>query len=149
MSCNGGRPVVSTTRVETFSACHRLHSSLLSDEHNRRIYGKCNHINGHGHNYKVEVTLKGPADPLTGMVINIADLKVIINRSVMDVLDHRNIDKDVPYFQENPSTGENIAVFIWDQLYKELSQCDKSQLLFKVKLHETEKNVFSYYGEKT
>ncbi|XP_014780662.1 6-pyruvoyl tetrahydrobiopterin synthase isoform X1 [Octopus bimaculoides] len=149
MPSDNDRPVVLARRIETFSACHRLHNPCLSDEVNQKIYGKCNHINGHGHNYKVEVALKGPVDPVTGMVINIVDLKQIINKCVMDVLDHKNIDKDVPYFKYNPSTGENIVVFIWNQLSEELNQYNQADLLFEVKLHETEKNVFSYYGEKT
>ena len=90
------------TRREIFSACHRLHSNHLSDSENRNIYGKCNSKNGHGHNYIVEVTLKGRIDPQTGMVINISDLKEIMNEAIMVPLDHKNIDLDVPYFSGLP-----------------------------------------------
>ncbi|CAH1796418.1 unnamed protein product [Owenia fusiformis] len=131
-------PVVYISRSETFSACHRLHSPLLSDEENRNIFGKCNNVNGHGHNYKVEVILKGKVDPVTGMVLNLVDLKQYINKGVMDVLDHKNIDKDVPYFKSRVSTAENIAVFIWSQLKKLLPE----GLLYEVKLYETEKNGY-------
>ncbi|XP_064474574.1 6-pyruvoyl tetrahydrobiopterin synthase-like isoform X5 [Ornithodoros turicata] len=65
-SGDGSAPLVSVTRIETFSACHRLHSPFLSDEENRELYGKCNNPNGHGHNYKLEVTLRGEVDPTTG-----------------------------------------------------------------------------------
>ena len=90
------------TRREIFSACHRLHSNHLSDSENRKIYGKCNSKNGHGHNYIVEVTMKGRIDPQTGMVINISDLKEIMNEAIMVPLDHKNIDLDVPYFSGLP-----------------------------------------------
>ena len=138
------------TRRETFSASHRLHSHHLSDFENKQVYGKCNGINGHGHNYVVEVTMKGPIDFKTGMVMNLTDLKEIINEAVMVPLDHKNIDKDVPYFSGNlnhiqndndssnqttkdekevryipqgiVSTVENIAVFVWKNIEQILSR---------------------------
>jgi len=135
-------PMVYVQRSECFSACHRLHSHCLSDEANKELYGKCNNPNGHGHNYKVEVVLKGPVDPTTGMVINISDLKVYIEEAIMSVLDHKNLDKDVPYFKSHVSTMENIAVFIWDSLKERVGS-----LLYEIKLHETDKNVTWYRGE--
>ena len=89
-------PLVYLTRREIFSACHRLHSTKLSDEENLEIFSKCNNLNGHGHNYVVEVTVKGYLDDATGMVMNITDLKKIIDISVMKPLDHKHLDKDVP-----------------------------------------------------
>ncbi|KAL5004722.1 hypothetical protein ScPMuIL_018178 [Solemya velum] len=138
-----GRPYVYISRTESFSACHRLHSPYLTDEENRETYGKCNNSNGHGHNYKVEVVLRGPVDPKTGMVMNLVDLKSYINRSIMDALDHKNIDKDVPYFKSTVSTTENVAVFIWDRL----SELVPHGLLYEVKIHETDKNVVYYRGD--
>ncbi|GAB6032459.1 hypothetical protein CHUAL_011096 [Chamberlinius hualienensis] len=91
------RPVY-ITRIESFSASHRLHSTQLSDDENAKLFGKCNNPNGHGHNYSVYVTVKGQADPVTGMVMNITDLKQSIFK-VIDDLDHKNLDKDVPYFK--------------------------------------------------
>ncbi|XP_033894607.1 6-pyruvoyl tetrahydrobiopterin synthase isoform X2 [Acipenser ruthenus] len=88
------------TRVQSFSACHRLHSKALSDEENKRIFGKCNNPNGHGHNYNVEITVRGKIDPATGMVLNITDLKEYIEMAIMEPLDHKNLDKDVPYFAD-------------------------------------------------
>ncbi|KFM64870.1 6-pyruvoyl tetrahydrobiopterin synthase, partial [Stegodyphus mimosarum] len=136
-------PVVYLTRIETFSASHRLHSPHLSEEDNRRIYGKCNNPNGHGHNYKVEVTVKGKVDKDTGMVVNIADLKNIIKVSIMDTLDHKNLDKDVPFFKEVVSTTENLSIFIWKQLSSNLPH----GMLYRVKVHETDKNCVTFYGE--
>uniref|UniRef100_A0A1A8CGF2 6-pyruvoyl tetrahydrobiopterin synthase n=3 Tax=Nothobranchius TaxID=28779 RepID=A0A1A8CGF2_NOTKA len=88
------------TREQSFSACHRLHSVHLSDEENKQVYGKCNNPNGHGHNYKVEVTVRGKIDPITGMVMNLTELKRCIEEVIMIPLDHKNLDKDVPYFAD-------------------------------------------------
>ncbi|XP_072339185.1 6-pyruvoyl tetrahydrobiopterin synthase isoform X2 [Scyliorhinus torazame] len=90
--------MVMVTRVESFSAAHQLHSNCLNAEENKRIYGKCNNPNGHGHNYKVEVTVRGEVNPLTGMVINITELKEHMQEAIIKPLDHKNLDKDVPYF---------------------------------------------------
>ncbi|XP_037511984.1 6-pyruvoyl tetrahydrobiopterin synthase [Rhipicephalus sanguineus] len=135
-------PVASVTRIESFSASHRLHSPCLSDAENAAIFGKCNNPNGHGHNYKLEVTVTGPVDKATGMVINITDLKKYIQSEVMDALDHKNLDKDVPYFQKAVSTTENVAVFVWRRLHKVLPE----ELQLRVRLHETDKNVVTYEG---
>ncbi|XP_014666319.1 PREDICTED: 6-pyruvoyl tetrahydrobiopterin synthase-like isoform X1 [Priapulus caudatus] len=136
-------PVLYVTRIESFSACHRLNSSQLGEKDNQDIFGKCNNPNGHGHNYKVEVTVKGKVDPVTGMVMNIVDLKIYIQEAVMATLDHKNIDKDVPYFKDIVSTTENVAVYIWKGLEKLLPP----NTLYKIKIHETDKNVVCYKGE--
>ncbi|XP_041269919.1 6-pyruvoyl tetrahydrobiopterin synthase isoform X2 [Onychostruthus taczanowskii] len=143
------------SRSVTFSACHRLHSKALSDEENLKLFGKCNNPNGHGHNYKVVVTVRGEAtnppcaslqiDPVSGMVMNLTDLKEYMQEAIMEPLDHKNLDKDVPYFSEVVSTTENMAVFIWDSLQKLLPQ----GILYKVEVHETEQNVVVYKGEET
>nr|CAG4649809.1 EOG090X0HIM [Scapholeberis mucronata] len=140
-----GRPIAYLTRRETFSACHRLHSHLLTDEENRNIFSKCNNPNGHGHNYTVEVTVKGPIDEKTGMVMNLADLKEAMEQCIMKVMDHKNLDKDVPHFANVVSTTENVAVFIWDSLSVQLSN---PNLLHEVKVFETEKNIMVYRGER-
>ncbi|XP_064620636.1 6-pyruvoyl tetrahydrobiopterin synthase-like [Lineus longissimus] len=131
------------SRTEKFSACHRLHSPALSEEENRAIFGKCNNPNGHGHNYKVEVVVKGKVDPSTGMVMNLTDLKVAMEEVVMKQMDHKNIDKDVPYFENIVSTAENIAVFIWKGMVTKLPEGS----LYEVKVHETDKNVAYFRGE--
>lgn len=139
-------PIVSITRRETFSSCHRLHSPFLEDKENKELYGKCNNPNGHGHNYVVLVTVKGPVDRQTGMVMNVHDLKQYMQQAIMDPLDHKNLDQDVPYFKTVVSTTENLAIFIWDQLQKVM---DKPQLLHEVKILETEKNHIVYRGGST
>ncbi|MED6289950.1 hypothetical protein CHARACLAT_008171 [Characodon lateralis] len=131
------------TRVQSFSACHRLHSLYLSDEENKKVYGKCNNPYGHGHNYKVEVTVRGKIDPVTGMVMNLTDLKRCIEEVIMIPLDHKNLDKDVPYFANVVSTTENLAVYIWDNMVKDLP----ASLLYEIRIHETDKNIVIYRGE--
>jgi 6-pyruvoyltetrahydropterin/6-carboxytetrahydropterin synthase len=133
------------TRRESFSAAHRLHSPHLTNEENALSYGKCNRAAGHGHNYVVEVTLAGEPDARTGMVMNIADLKIIV-QNVLDALDHHNIDVDVEWFREGrPSTAENIAVYLYNQIKVGLGSL--SHLMYEVKLWETEKNIVMYRGE--
>ncbi|XP_043480949.1 6-pyruvoyl tetrahydrobiopterin synthase [Leptopilina heterotoma] len=132
------------TRKEHISSAHRLHSPELSDEENKKIYGKCNNFWGHGHNYIVEVTVKGPVDPITGMVMNITDLSRYMNDVLMTRLDHKNLDKDVPYFEKKVSTSENVAIYIFDELKKLLP---KPELMYEVKLYETDKNIVIYRGE--
>ncbi|XP_056153369.1 6-pyruvoyl tetrahydrobiopterin synthase isoform X2 [Lampris incognitus] len=131
------------TRVQSFSACHRLHSVKLSDEDNKRTFGKCNNPNGHGHNYKVEVTVRGSIDRTTGMVMNLTDLKKCIHEVIMIPLDHKHLDKDVPYFADVVSTTENLAVYIWDNMVKVLPP----NLLYEVKIYETDNNIVVYRGE--
>ncbi|XP_061764734.1 6-pyruvoyl tetrahydrobiopterin synthase [Nerophis ophidion] len=131
------------TRVQSFSACHRLHSIHLSDEENKKVYGKCNNPNGHGHNYKVEITVRGKIDNITGMVLNLTDLKKSIEEVIMNPLDHKNLDKDVPYFAKIASTTENLAVYIWDHMAEALAP----NKLYEIKIHETDKNIVTYRGE--
>ncbi|NWY43472.1 PTPS synthase, partial [Sylvia atricapilla] len=138
------------SRSVTFSACHRLHSKSLSDQENLKLFGKCNNPNGHGHNYKgrrwlpISCVLPLQIDPVSGMVMNLTDLKEYMQKAIMEPLDHKNLDEDVPYFSEVVSTTENVAVFIWDNLQRLLPQ----GMLHKVEVHETEQNVVVYKGEE-
>ncbi|KAG0223778.1 hypothetical protein BGW42_004492 [Actinomortierella wolfii] len=118
------------TRIEHFSAAHRLHSPHLDAAQNVALYGKCNHASGHGHNYKVEVTIQGTIDPQTGMVINISDLKKTLQTAVMDPCDHRNL----------------ATVFLWQNIMTHLPPSDTYRL-YEIKLYETDKNVVVYRGE--
>ncbi|XP_012280556.1 6-pyruvoyl tetrahydrobiopterin synthase [Orussus abietinus] len=137
-------PVVYLTRKESISACHRLHSDALSDTENLNLYGKCNNLWGHGHNYTVEVTVRGPVNPVTGMVMNISDLKIYMKNVLGDRLDHKNLDKDVLHFKSIVSTTENLAIYVFNELKLQMPNPD---LLYEVKIYETEKNVVIYRGE--
>lgn len=131
------------TRIENFSAAHRLHSPSLTDDENKNVYGKCNWPGGHGHNYRVEITVGGEINEDTGMLVNLVDLKETIWKYALDNMDHRNLDRDVAFFQTRPSTVENVAKYIWNQLVNNIPAPAR---LIKVKLHETEKNVVVYRG---
>ncbi|NWH59304.1 PTPS synthase, partial [Geococcyx californianus] len=123
-------------------------SKALSDEENLKLFGKCNNPNGHGHNYKGEELtsmLTHAIDPVSGMVMNLADLKEYMQKAIMEPLDHKNLDKDVPYFADVVSTTENVAVFIWENLKKLLPM----GILYKVKVFETDQNIVVYKGEGT
>lgn len=135
--------IVELTRRIQLCAAHRLHSPSLSDEENKKIYGKCNHENGHGHNYVIYVTVRGPLDEKTGMVMNIVDLNSAMKQSFIDKIDHKNLDKDIEFFTKNPSTTENIALFIWNELEKYLPN---PKLLYEIKIYETENNIVTYHG---
>lgn len=129
-------------RAYTFAAAHRLHAPALSDEENRAVYGKCNNPNGHGHNYTVEVSLAGPLDGQTGMVVDLGAMDRAV-RDVLDRLDFHHLDREVPAFAARPSTAENIVVYLWDQLAPRFEG-----RLSHLKLWETRKNVFEYAGAR-
>lgn len=123
-------------RKEIFAASHRLHSNELTDEQNKTLFGKCNHINGHGHNYGLEVVVKGEIDDETGIVMNLVDLKQIIHDVVMSKVDHRHLNLDVEEFKTLNPTTENVAVVIWQWLDAAIGD----KLLHEVTVHETDKN---------
>ncbi|KAJ8957979.1 hypothetical protein NQ318_001980 [Aromia moschata] len=144
MGDNVRNPRAYQTRRITFSACHRLHSPYLTDDENKEIFGKCNHINGHGHNYVVLVTLFGEIDNKTGMIMNMTELKKYMEEAIMKPMDHKNLDKDVEFFFTRPSTTENLTIFIWNQMKAVM---EKPELLYEVKVFETENNIVKYRGE--
>ena len=131
------------TRKCEFSAAHHYHNPEFSPEENRRIFGKCNNLNGHGHNYTLEVTVKGEVDPETGFVINLVDLKEILNREVMDVFDHRHLNKEVPEFAKQIPTTENIAIAIWNRISQKLKNAE----MHRVRVYEMPDLFVDYYGE--
>ncbi|GJQ09566.1 hypothetical protein GpartN1_g1357.t1 [Galdieria partita] len=138
------RPLVLVTRQESFSAAHRLHSSKLTKEENLEIYGKCNNEHFHGHNYTVKVTIRGPVQPETGMVVNLSSLKEAMRELVVEPFDHKNLDLEVSEFSKLgiPSTMENLAVVIWKRLFHRFKQ-----LLYEVVVQETNGHYASYRGE--
>jgi 6-pyruvoyltetrahydropterin/6-carboxytetrahydropterin synthase len=131
------------TRREVFSAAHRLHSDQYSDEDNIKIFGKCNNPNGHGHNYVLEVVIKGEVIQETGYVIDLKILKNIIRENVISKVDHKHLNHDVEFLKGVNPTAENIAIGIWDQLVDKIPSGE----LYSVKLYETENNYVEYKGE--
>lgn len=136
-------PIVRVTRRAHFNAAHRLHNPEKSDEWNRRVFGKCNNPNWHGHNYELEVTVSGEPSPETGYVIDLSELKAIIEERVLDICDHANLNLDVPFLKGVLPSTENFAVAIWHQLVDALP----SGTLTSVRLFETPRNYVEYRGE--
>lgn len=136
-----GRNMASLTKTFGFSAAHRLHSPVLSEEENKAVFGKCNNLHGHGHNYELEVTVHGEIDPRTGMIFDLGQLMQIVHEEVIDRFDHKHLNKDTGEFRALNPTGENIVKVIWDLLNPKLSGH-----LTKIGLWETPKNFFEYYG---
>lgn len=134
---------VSVFRKAHFNAAHRLHNAELSAEENLRLFGLCNNPNYHGHNYMLEVRVKGSIDPKTGYVMDTKILKDIIQKEVQDRYDHRNLNLDVPEFRHLNPTAENIAVQIWNLIRKQLPQ----NLELSIRLHETENNYVEFDGQ--
>ncbi|MCH7760028.1 6-carboxytetrahydropterin synthase [candidate division TA06 bacterium] len=133
-------PKVFLTRRYKFSAAHRLHSETLSEEENRRVYGKCNNPAGHGHNYCLEVTVTGPVDPETGMCSDVEELDRVVKESVIEKLDHKHLNFEVEEFDGRVPTGENIVQVVWEILSKSLPH------LYQLRLQETRDNFFEYRG---
>jgi 6-pyruvoyltetrahydropterin/6-carboxytetrahydropterin synthase len=127
-------------RCEHFNAAHRLHNKNWTDEKNTEIFGKCNNPNFHGHNYDLEVKVIGFLNPETGYVIDTKILSAIIQKDILDVFDHRNLNLDVPYFKEVNPTTENVAKIIYEILRSQLD----SELELKIKLYETPRNYVEY-----
>ena len=135
--------MVHLTRKIEFSASHVCRIAGLTDDENYEIFGKSSYPNGHGHNYVLEVTVKGDPDPKTGMVINLTDLDAIIKKNATDLLDHRFLNIDILHFKEIVPTTENISLFIWDSIKDSFKGCT----LHMVRLYETPKLYVEYYGE--
>jgi len=135
--------VIYLTRRTEFSASHYYHNSAFTAEENRRVFGKCANPHGHGHNYTLEVTVAGEIDPATGMVLNIKDLKQLLETEVLDLMDHKFLNKEVAAFAEKNPTTENIAVEIWNLLSPKLS----FGRLHRVRLYESPDLYADYYGD--
>jgi 6-pyruvoyltetrahydropterin/6-carboxytetrahydropterin synthase len=135
--------MVYVTRREVFSASHRLYNEKFSDEENERIFGKCNNPNGHGHNYTLEVVVRGDVNPDTGYVIDLKELKKIIRENVIKKVDHKNLNLDVDFLKDVIPSAENITIGIWNQLKSKITEGE----LHSVKLYETENNYIEYKGE--
>ncbi|WP_342347504.1 6-carboxytetrahydropterin synthase [uncultured Nitrospira sp.] len=110
-------PKATLTKRLEFCSSHRYHNPQWDDAKNRAVFGLCNNVNTHGHNYLLEVTLRGDIDPVTGMIINLYDLKHILNQ-VLEQFDHKNLNLDTPYFSERIPTTENLAITLWHILEK-------------------------------
>jgi len=133
-----------TRRLE-FCASHRLYNPRFSDQENAEIFGLCNNPNGHGHNYVLEVTVKGDVAPDTGMVLDLKALKKLINREIIDKVDHKNLNVDVAFLKDVIPTAENIAIKFWELIEPKI----ENGVLHELKLYESERNYVVYRGSSS
>ena len=128
-----------------FSASHRLHVESLGAEGNRTLFGKCNNPFGHGHNYTVQVTLAGPVNRDTGMVVNLADLDAFAQTELIGRFDCTNLNEHPSFAQQTPST-EHLCLEFW-RLFAQFSADHPSLVLKRIRVEETNNNAFDYFGQ--
>ena len=126
----------------SFCASHRLFNPNFSEEKNKLIFGKCAGKNGHGHNYKLEVAITGKTDPETGMLFNLQELKDLVNENIIQDVDHKHLNFDVPWLEGKIPTTEIFVESIWERLEEKLKLQKENQIkLQSVTVWETEKNI--------
>ncbi len=131
---------ISVFRKEHFNAAHRLHNPDWSAEKNKEIFGLCNNANYHGHNYELIIQITGTINPETGYVIDMKDLSVLAQEEVVKKFDHKNLNLDVPEFENLNPSAENIAVVIYHKLRVKIA----AELDLKIRLYETERNFVEF-----
>lgn len=135
-------PVVTVTRRLKFNAAHRVHNPALSDEENRATFGKCNNPHGHGHNYTLDVSVTGEVNPATGYVMDLGKLNDLVEREVVDAVDHHHLNVDVAFMQGVIPTAENMIVAFWRILQGKVAPATLTRLV----LWETDNNYVEYTG---
>lgn len=133
------------TRREHFNAAHRLFRNDFSDEQNLEVFGKCSNPNWHGHNYTLFVTIKGPVNPETGFVMNLKSLSELVEKNIIEKLDHKNMNVEVDFMRGKMASTENLAIAIWEELSLHLNPYFPAHL-HCIRLQETENNYVEYYG---
>jgi 6-pyruvoyltetrahydropterin/6-carboxytetrahydropterin synthase len=134
------------TRRETFNAAHKLYREDWSNEKNDEVFGKCANKNWHGHNFEIFVTVKGIPNEETGFVINLKDLSLILKEYVVEALDHKNLNLDVPFLKDVMVSTENITIKVWEMIEGPIREAGGE--LVKIKMVETENNFVEYFGGK-
>ena len=134
------------TRREHFNAAHRMYREEWSEEKNAEVFGKCANPNWHGHNYNLFVTVKGEVTHATGYLIDLKDLKMIINERVIEKLDHKNLNKDVDFMAGKMASTELLCIEIFNQLKGPIEK-HEGVFLHSIKLFETENNSAEYFGD--
>jgi 6-pyruvoyltetrahydropterin/6-carboxytetrahydropterin synthase len=124
-----------------FEAAHRLHNPAQPDEWNARVFGKCNNPHGHGHNYVIEASVRGEVDPDSGYLIDMKDLKTVLDQTVVKDVDHRHLNIEVPWLAGINPTAENLARVFYERVEPELP---KGVELASLTVHETERNSATY-----
>lgn len=133
------------SRKEHFNAAHKLYNPNWSKEKNQEIFGPCANENWHGHNFELIVTVKGMPDPDTGFVIDLKKLSKLIRSSVIEKLDHKNLNLDVDFMKDKMASTENLAIEIWKILQPQIQNISDAEL-HSIKLYETPRNYVEYFG---
>lgn len=131
------------TRVYEFAASHRLYNPELTESENSEIYGKCANRNGHGHDYLLEVTVKGTPDARTGMLIDMALLDQAVEERLLQFVDHKHLNFDVPFLEGINPSAENLVVAFWNEVEPAIPG---PASLYRLRLRETSKNICEYFG---
>ena len=135
--------MVYLTRAEHFNAAHKLFNPAWSKEQNETVFGKCANENWHGHNYELLVTVRGKVNENTGFLFDVKKLSLIINEFVLEKVDHKNLNVDVPFLEGKMCSTENLAIAIWEQLAPHVPGSVK---LHCIKLYETPRIYVEYFG---
>ena len=136
--------MVFLTRIEHFNAAHKLFNPSWSREKNEEVFGPCANENWHGHNFELYVTLKGEPDPETGFVYDVKKLSIVVKNAVIDKLDHKNLNLDVPFMEGKICSIENVVIGIWNELIPALPT---GVQLHSLKLYETPRIFVEYFGD--
>ena len=135
-------------RKEHFNAAHKLWNTNWSEEKNHEVFGPCANENWHGHNFDLITTVKGIPDPETGFVVDMKKLGRIIKSEVIEKVDHKNLNLDVPFMKGKLASCENLIQEFWKILFPEIEKLSKNAKLHRLRLYETPKNFVDYYGEE-
>lgn len=134
-------------RKEHFNAAHKLYNPEWSKEKNFEVFGPCANENWHGHNFELITSVKGEVNPETGFVIDLKKLKEIIQSEIIEKLDHKNINLDVPFMKGKMGSCENLIIEFWKILKPKINQIEPNAQLHRLRLYETPRNFVDYYGE--
>ncbi|GAB4246483.1 MAG: 6-carboxytetrahydropterin synthase [Ekhidna sp.] len=139
--------MIYVNRKEHFNAAHKLYNPRWSEEKNFEIFGPCANENWHGHNFELIVTVKGNPDPETGFVVDLKQLSTLIRDEIIEKVDHKNLNLDVPFMEGKMASCENLIKEFWNILEPRISDLAPKASLHKLRLYETPRNFVDYFGE--
>lgn len=138
--------MIYVSRLEHFNAAHKLHNPNWSMAKNKEVFGPCANTNWHGHNYELIVTVKGKPEPDTGFVIDLKKLSTLIRTHIIEKVDHKNLNLDVPFMEGKLASTENLIIEFWNILAPQIEKISNAKL-HSLKLYETPRNYVEYFGE--
>ena len=140
--------MISVHQKHHFNAAHKLYNPSWSDEKNKEVFGPCANVNWHGHNFELIVGVKGDPDPETGFVINPETLNMLIQDEIIEKVDHKNLNLDVPFMSGKMASCESLVVEFWKILEPKVQSLASNAKLHRLWLYETPRNFVDYYGDK-